>query len=170
MWLIFLLGTACLITAAVGAYSLAPWLPSFERDLTRVFALAALKKGERFYDLGSGDGRLVRYAARNFGALSQGIEIALPLYLWSVVVQAWQAIPGVSYRCRNLFGTNLSDADVVYIFGRPGKLGQRIAHKFTAELKPGTRVISYAFPLEGRTATHVDKPTSRDLSIYFYRF
>ncbi len=170
MWFIFVLGGICLFTLALGGYSLAPWLPIFKRDLPRVFTLANLKPGERFYDLGSGDGRLVRYAAKKYGSRATGIEIALPLYVWSSAVQLLQRIPGVSYRFESLFSTPLHDAAVVYVFGRPGKLGKKITDKLTAELRPGARVISYTFPLEGKEPVVVDKPTDKDLSMYLYNF
>jgi hypothetical protein len=170
MWFIFVLGAICLGSLAIGAYSLAPWLPCFERDLPRVFALANLKAGEQFYDLGSGDGRLVRYAAKKYGAKATGIEIGFPLYVWSVLIQLFQRLPAVTYRLSNFFIISLKDADVVYIFGRPGKLGKKITEKLCQELRPGSRVISYTFPLEGKTPFRTDKPRNQDLSLYLYLF
>ncbi len=170
MWFIFVLGAVCLLTLALGGYSLAPWLPIFKRDMLRALTLANLKAGERFYDLGSGDGRLVRLAAKQYGALATGIEIALPLYVWSRALQIVQRIPGVNYRLNSFFNTPLQDADVVYVFGRPGKLGKKITDKLTKELRSGARVVSYTFPLEGKVPLHIDKPTEKDLSIYLYQF
>ena len=42
----------------------APWVPTRRRDMERILALAKIKPGEVFYDLGCGDGRLLVAAAR----------------------------------------------------------------------------------------------------------
>jgi SAM-dependent methyltransferase len=170
MWVFVLLGAVCLLTLAGGAYSLAPWLPSFERDLSRIFALVDLKDGERFYDLGSGDGRVVRAAAEKKKVAAVGVEIALPLYAWSLMMKVIKPRENVVYICKSLFNVALTDADVVYVFGRPGRLGKKLTEKLQRELKPGARVLSYTFPLENMVPTVVDKPSPQALSLYLYRF
>ena len=49
--------------------------------------LAKLKKGERFCEMGSGDGRVV-FAAASLGAEAVGIEINPRLWLWSKCLAA----------------------------------------------------------------------------------
>ena len=53
----------------------APWVPTSRRLVSKALAMAELKPGELVYDLGSGDGRIVITATRDFGARAVGIEI-----------------------------------------------------------------------------------------------
>src|SRR5471030_2787394 len=54
---------------------LAPFLPTPATIVERMLRLGQLKPGERMCDLGSGDGRIVIAAAREFHADATGIEI-----------------------------------------------------------------------------------------------
>ncbi|MBI2411377.1 MAG: SAM-dependent methyltransferase [Candidatus Kerfeldbacteria bacterium] len=157
-----------LLTPFLAAISLAPWVPMRSRDLKRVFELARLQPREVFYDLGCGNGKTVVYAARHFRAKATGIELALPLYIICLLHQLLNWRFDIHFRWGNLFRHNISDANVVYIFGMPNSLAKKLKQKLLAELKPGTRVITYTFPIAGLTPSSVDKPTEKDLPIYLY--
>jgi len=62
--------------------------------------------------------------------------------------------PKILYR--DLWKYDLSDADVIYFFLMPSKMN-RLRKKFEKELKPGARVISYVWPIEGWTPIKVDE-------------
>jgi len=134
----------------IAAISFAPWVPSLPKDFSRAFHLVNLKPGERFYDLGCGDGRTVAYAAKHFKAKATGIELAFPLF-----VAAWIRIwlsneqQRADIKFGNLFKHNLADADAIYVYGMPSELAGRLRKKLESECKPGTRVISYVFEIKG---------------------
>lgn len=156
-----------LVTAAYAAWSFAPWVPTRRKDLDRLFTLAGLLPGERFYDLGSGDGRTVFEAARR-GADATGVEIAFPFWLWSRTLAPFR--PG-RHRIlwRDLFRVPLHDAHVVFLYGVPDeKLWARLRPKLENELRSGTRIISMTFPIDGWEPTEVSQPEGR-LPIYLYR-
>lgn len=157
-----------LINIARAGLSFAPWLPSRKRDLKRIFKLADLKPGEKFYDLGCGDGQLVFYAADHFNAQAVGLEISVPMFLISRARQIFHK-KNATIKFKNLFKQNLSDADVVYLFGLPNTVKNKIKQKLEKELKPGSRVISYAFHIPDWTPALTDKPKKNDISIYLYR-
>ncbi len=163
----FVIVLFALWTVAIAALGLAPWLPTRGRDVERALRMLDLKPGERFYDLGSGDGRLVLAAARH-GANATGIELALPILLISRLRLRFSG-PKTSARLvwGDLFKTDLSDADAVFLFGRPGRLGNRLAAHL-ASLKPGARVVSYAFPIEGWTPHRTDRTGRKALPIHLY--
>ena len=56
---------------------LAPYYPTPETVVERMLLFGELKAGEKMFDLGSGDGRIVIMAARKFHAVSTGVERAL---------------------------------------------------------------------------------------------
>ena len=54
---------------------LAPFVATPTPVVRQMLILAELKPGEVLYDLGSGDGRAVIMAAKDFGAKSVGVEL-----------------------------------------------------------------------------------------------
>ncbi|PIR94997.1 hypothetical protein COT95_01065, partial [Candidatus Falkowbacteria bacterium CG10_big_fil_rev_8_21_14_0_10_37_6] len=126
-----------LFTIALAAWTFAPWVPMRKRDLQRVFALASLKPGEIFYDLGCGDGRVVVYAAKNFNARSIGIEMALPLFWLCELRRVFAGSKNIIFKWKDLFKEDLSNADVVYFFGVPQSIKNKLRQKLERELKPG---------------------------------
>src|SRR5438105_15251344 len=103
----------------IAAISFAPWVPSPMKHVKRAFDLAKVKSGERFYDLGCGDGRTVIYAAKHFGAISTGIELAFPLYIAANIRVLLARAPHARIVFGNLFTHDLSDADVIDVYGMP---------------------------------------------------
>jgi SAM-dependent methyltransferase len=57
------------------AEKLAPYYPTPESVVEKMLVFGGLKAGEKFYDLGSGDGRVVIMAARKFAADATGVEL-----------------------------------------------------------------------------------------------
>lgn len=149
--------------------SFAPWVPSRSRDLARILKLADLRDNQSFFDLGCGDGKIVfSAAAGNRNARAVGLEISWPLFLICRFKQFFKRRRNASFKLKNLFKENLSAADVVYFFGIPKTINGRLAAKLKQELKPGAKIISYAFRLNGWTPKIVDKPSEKDLAIYLY--
>ena len=54
---------------------LAPYYPTPETIVEKMLQLGALKAGEKLFDLGSGDGRIVIMAAQKFHADAVGVEL-----------------------------------------------------------------------------------------------
>ncbi len=169
-WLFFLLLALLLSTTAWAARSLAPWVPTWQKDLPRIFHLAAIHQGDIFYDLGCGNGKVVLYAAEHYPVKQAcGIELSLPLWFTCVLRRQFSRNKEkIRFRFGSLFRQNLHNANVIYVFGMPERLQGKLLKKFQRELQPGTRVISYTFPIAGLTPKVVDKPTPRDISIYLY--
>ncbi|MFA6593952.1 MAG: hypothetical protein WCT16_01715 [Candidatus Buchananbacteria bacterium] len=141
--LVYFLLFLVLLTAAYGAYSAAPWLPTRRRDVKRMMDLAELKPGDKVYDLGCGDGRLV-FAAAKRGATATGVEVFFLPWLYARVKSFF--IPRSKILFGDLFFQNIADADAVFIF-LLDKSYKRLKEKFSRELKPGTRVIVACWPI-----------------------
>lgn len=151
-------------------YSFAPWVPVFQKDFQRIFDVLDLKPKEIFYDLGCGDGRVVRFAAKHFGVIAIGVELQFPLFLYCKIRQFFSSQEKVLFKNKNLFDEDLSNADVIYVFGVPRTLAHAVKEKFQKELKPGARVVSYMFRIDGMIPEKVSKVHDKDNSIYLYRF
>ncbi|MSR85634.1 class I SAM-dependent methyltransferase [Candidatus Uhrbacteria bacterium] len=169
MWLELLFIIVGLSIFAIPGFSFAPWVPTRKKDLARILRLADLKEGEIFYELGCGNGRVSCFVADRSAARVIGIELSSILYVICRVRNWFHQNHRLSFYCKSLFEENLSHADVIYFFGMPDKIASRLKAKFEKELKPGARVISYVFPIEGWTSITVDRPTKNDLQIFMYQ-
>ena len=107
--------------------------------------LATVTAADFVYDLGSGDGRLVIAAARDFGARGVGVEIDASLVQDSRE-RACAAGGGdrVRFVWQDLFETDISAASVVTLYLRDD-VNLRLRPKLLRELSPGARVVSHDF-------------------------
>ena len=164
--LFFLLLFLIVFTAFWGAFSAAPYVPTWKKDVRRMMDLAKVKPRERIYDLGCGDGRIVFEAAKK-GAEAIGIEVFILPYLYARIKSYFK--PRTKILFGDMFNLDVSDADVVFIF-LMSKSYQRIATKLEKELKPGSRVVSSCWPVGGweDKLQRIDKPDNKTLPLYLY--
>ncbi len=157
-----------LLPIAISGFSLAPFVPSRTKDQKRINKLANLKKNELFYELGSGNGKVAIYIAKhNRTAKVFGFELAYTLYIISKIRSF--NIPNLRFINKNIFNVDLSNVDVIYVYGMPKVLANKLKEKFQKELKKGSRIISYVFKIEGMKPILIDKPSKKDASIYVYK-
>jgi hypothetical protein len=143
-----LLGSACLVAAPASARLAkdVPYVPTPPEVVEGMLNMAALKAGECLIDLGSGDGRIPRAAARR-GASALGVEIDSDLVARA---RSLTRLEGLEERARfvrdDLFTVSLREVDVVTLYLLPA-LNERLKPKLLAEMKPGARVVSHAFDM-----------------------
>ncbi|MBI2334308.1 hypothetical protein HYU96_00745 [Candidatus Daviesbacteria bacterium] len=134
----------CLIGLSWFAGSDAPYVPTKMDNIKKILKLAGVKKGRKFYELGSGDGRVVIEAAK-IGAKSFGIEQSWIRVLYS----RWKArhLTDTKFFHGNIFAKNYGDADIIYIYLLT-KGVKKLEEKLQKELKKGAVVITqkYHFP------------------------
>ena len=144
-----LAGTAPAQERKQPAEKLAPYLPTPPLVVERMLQFAAVKPGERLYDLGSGDGRIVITAAQKFGARGVGVEIRPDLCR-----KARERIKTLGLEDRvsmvegSVLRVDLSPADVVTMYLLTSS-NERLKPNLEKYLKPGARVVSYEFPIKG---------------------
>lgn len=123
-----------------------PYVPTPPEVVEGMLDMAVLKAGERLIDLGSGDGRIPRAAARR-GANALGVEIDAGLVARA---RSLTSLEGLEARARfvrdDLFTISLRDADVVTLYLLP-EVNERLKPKILTEMKPGARVVSHAFDM-----------------------
>jgi SAM-dependent methyltransferase len=109
--------------------------------------LASVTARDVVYDLGSGDGRVVVAAARDFDARGVGVEID-PQLVKAGRDRAFGA--GVTERAtflwQDLFLTDLHEATVVTLYLRDD-VNLRLRPKLLRELAPGSRIVSHDFDM-----------------------
>jgi SAM-dependent methyltransferase len=104
-----------------------------------------VKPTDVVYDLGSGDGRVVIAAARDWGARGVGVEIDSKLIVESRERARREGVADrASFREGDVFAANMRDATVVTMYLLTS-LVHRLQPKLLAELKPGTRIVAHDY-------------------------
>ena len=125
----------------------APWVPVSKDKALKMLKMAKVKPNETVYDLGSGDGRILIWAAQEFDASGVGVEIDPLRVIYSrVLIKIKGLSPKIKIIRQNLLETDLSGADIVTLFLLP-KILEKLKPKLLAQLKPGARIACYRYPL-----------------------
>lgn len=137
----------CIIGLSWFAGSDAPFVPTKKERIKKLLELLSLK-GKAFYELGSGDGRIVIEAAK-MGAKAVGIEQSFLRVFYSKIKSA--SVKNAHFIRRrtsfihgNIFNLDYSNADVVFIFLLP-KGVEKLEEKLKKELKKGSLVVTQTF-------------------------
>ena len=121
------------------------YLPTPHPVVAAMLRLAGVTPADVVYDLGSGDGRIVIAAARDYGARGVGIELdGRMIERARCHASATGTERLVEFRQGDLFRADLRDATVVTLFLFPEMI-QRLGPKLRAELRPGSRIVSHRF-------------------------
>jgi hypothetical protein len=119
----------------------------------------------RFIDIGSGFGGLVLHLDMQFsGSCFFGIEVA-PLPWLASRVRVWLRRSSARFMRGNYDRIDLSDYDVVFAFLSPAAM-PALWRKANVEMRPGTLLLSYEFPIPGATPHIVDHPVENGPALY----
>lgn len=146
----------------------APYVAMEPEVVNRVMKICQVKPSDVFYDLGSGDGRLVIAAALR-GARAFGIEIDF-LRVWYSRIWIWLLRLSKNARIiqKNIFEVDLSNADIVCLYLLQ-KTNEKIQSKLEKELKKGTRIVSVAFTFPRWEPEKIDQKGTIYGPIHLYR-
>jgi predicted RNA methylase len=166
-------GVCALAQENKNSEKLAPYYPTPPSIVQKMLEIAGLTKGEKMFDLGSGDGRIVMMAASKFKADATGVELDESLARQSSDELRRR---GLDKTARIIHGDILkqdySSADVVtaYLLPKAMELVRPILEK---QLKKGARVVAHDFEMVGwkpeKVETIEDDGEGRSHTIYLYR-
>lgn len=144
----------------------AVWQASETRAIRKMLEMAEVKPDEQVYDLGSGDGRVLITAAKEFGAQATGIEINPFLVLYS---RLRILIGGLREKAKvirgDMFQVDIGSADVLILFQRE-ETNERLKDKLMREMKKGTWLICYVWKMKNWEPAKEDSTSQ----IYVYQF
>jgi tRNA1(Val) A37 N6-methylase TrmN6 len=164
---------AALAAAQGSAEKLAPYYPTPETVVEKMLQLGGLKAGEKMYDLGSGDGRIVIMAAQKFHAEAVGIEIDKGL--WKSSMENIHKL-GLERSARivngDLLNQNYGSADLVTVYLMPGFI-DKVQPLLDRQLKKGARVVSHDFEFSAwkaeKSLNIADDGEGRSHTLFLYR-
>jgi ubiquinone/menaquinone biosynthesis C-methylase UbiE len=148
--------------------SIAPFVQTPLEVARKMLDLSQIKTGERLYDLGCGDGRLIILAARETGARATGVELRDDLIERArTEIKRLNLEDKVNVIQGNFFDVSVSDADVVTLY-LTSSANERLRPKLEAELRQGARVVSHDFKVPGWKPSSVYNELLGH-TIYYYR-
>ena len=137
----------------------------------KMLELANVGKDDVVYDLGCGDGRIVIAAAKKYGARGVGVDID-PQRIKESNENARQA--GVTDRVKfiqqDLFELDFREATVIALYLLPS-LNLRLRPKLLRDLKPGARIVSFAFDMgdwKPEKVVTIPADFEKELTIYYW--
>ena len=158
--IVFFLLVLLVWSVLVNVWAGVPYIASPMSVTKAMVDLAQPKAGETVFDLGAGDGRLLRLTKQTSPqSIAIGYECTPTVFAWGKVC-SWLSRPKIDFRFGNLFRQNLTKADVIFVYLFPNVM-KRLIPKFERELRPGTRIVSHAFSLPGRNPTKIVKVQTR---------
>ncbi len=163
-WLAFGLLTLGITLILANGYVLlfgAPYLPSLKPHIQAAFDLLDLKKGQVVYDLGCGDGRFLKVAARR-GYKAVGYE--LNPFMFAI---AWLSTrryrKNIQLHCANYWPADISKADAIFVFLLT-KYMVKLDSKLKLQAKPGLKLASHTFQIPNK------KPTAEKYGVFLYKY
>ncbi len=150
----------------------APFVPTRSKDIRTILDAVHLRPGMRFLELGCGDGRVVCEAVARYGVRGEGVDVGI---LWLTFARIRARLMGISdrviFRHQDILSTDLSQADVIYLYMMPRFL-QKYSEHIVSHAKPGAIILSHVFELEkGDTTLQTLHPidTSRSVTHHYQR-
>ncbi|MBC7544128.1 MAG: class I SAM-dependent methyltransferase [Candidatus Sericytochromatia bacterium] len=125
-------------------YGTTPWATA-----AALLRAVEAKAGERFLELGAGQGRMAFFARIHAGLTVDAYELLPTFVRVADTIRQHLRVDRVTFHQANLLTADLTHTDIVYLAGTClddatlGALETKLAW-----LKPGARVISLSFPLE----------------------
>ena len=152
---------------------LAPYYPTPETIVQKMLQLGALKAGEKMFDLGSGDGRIVIMAAEKFHANAVGIELDKDLYRQSTdKIQSLRLQKTAKIVNGDVLQQDYSSADLITVYLLPLS-NDKVRPILDKQLRKGTRVVSHDFEFKDwkpeKVETIEDDGEGRSHTLYLYR-
>jgi protein-L-isoaspartate O-methyltransferase len=172
---LLLAASTCLVCAQSKGNDtkLAPYFPTPESIVDKMLQLGGLKPGEKMYDLGSGDGRIVIMAARKYKANAVGVELDASLVKQSVErIKTLGLTPTARIIQGDLLEQDYSSADLLTIYLLPVAI-EKVTPIFEKQLKKGARIVAHDFEFFQWKAEKVvdidDDGEGRSHRLFLYR-
>jgi len=172
--LLILLSALRMVAQSGEGDKLAPYYPTPETIVERMLQLGGLKAGEKMFDLGSGDGRIVILAAQKFHAEAVGVELVPDLCRQSTARIKKLGLEKTAHIINgDLLQQNYSSADLVTVYLLPESIDNKVQPLLDKQLKKGARVVAHDFEFKAwkpeKVENIADDGEGRSHTLYLYR-
>src|SRR5580693_385923 len=158
-------------TPAPTGEKLAPYYPTPETIVDRMLEAGQLKAGEKMFDLGSGDGRIVIMAAQKYHADATGVELDSDLVASSQAKVKQLGLKTARIVYGDILKQDYSSANLITVYLLP-ESNIKVRPILEEQLKKGTRIVAHDFVIGGwtpvKTVTVPDDGEGRSHMLYLY--
>jgi protein-L-isoaspartate O-methyltransferase len=152
---------------------LAPYYPTPEIIVEKMLRFGEVKAGEKVYDLGSGDGRIVIMAAKKFKAIAIGVEFDDSLWKQSSErISKLNLASSARIVHGDLMLQDYSDADLLTVYLLPVS-NDKVTPMLEKQLKKGARIVAHDFEFSAWKPEKIqdidDDGEGRSHRLYLYR-
>ncbi len=123
----------------------APFVPSSKKRVKTMIKLADLNSKKRVIELGCGDGRIIREAAKIGVKDARGYEISLILILYARIVGYFKK-SSAKILYGDIWKQDYSNTDIIFSYLLP-MIMPKVKEKIWSQLPSGAYFISNGFPL-----------------------
>ena len=151
--------------------SLAPFVPTRSSDLDRIAWFLRLKKWEKFLEIWAGTAKVSIFLGKKFPESQiTGIELSPLFYAISKIRVFFFGTKNVEIIFWDALKRDLSQYDVLYVFGLPETITKKLFPKLLKELWEKSRLFSYCFEMTNDIFLQIKHKESIDLlAIYEYK-
>jgi predicted O-methyltransferase YrrM len=156
------------------AVDLAPWVPTPPEVIVKMCELAEIDQDDVVYDIGCGDGRIVIFAAKAYGARGVGIDIDPERIKESKASAKRAGVEKlVTFKLADATTVEISEATALLLYLLP-ESNELLRPKFEKELKPGTPVVTHNYMIPGWESKEITSEVVKDTegvehSVFLYR-
>jgi precorrin-6B methylase 2 len=144
-----------------------PFVVTPPQVVRRMLELAGVCSSDVVMDLGSGDGRVLLTAVRDFDArIAIGYELREDL-----IKSARERLESLNLEDRvilmkaDIMDADLSETTVIFIY-LTGTANDKLRFKFEEEVRPGTRIVSHDFSMDGWRPAKVESFEGHKIYLY----
>jgi protein-L-isoaspartate O-methyltransferase len=150
--------------------NVAPFVESPQDVVKKMLQLVQPKPDEILYDMGSGDGRIIIMAAKDFGLRCVGIEIREDLVRRAMAeIKRFNLDSRIKVMNDDFFNVDVSNADIITLY-LTTSANEKLRPKLEKELRSGVRVVSHDYEIRGWRPTKISRDDPPGHTIYLYVF
>ena len=155
--LLFALALFFVITSAFLGFMVTrvPFVPTTQNDIRFIVKELGISSKDKFYDLGSGNGKVCFLVNELSGAACVGFELTWWTHLWAKIkLKIKNPKAKLQFKNQNFFNADWSKANFIYGYLYP-MLMARVEEKFIANCKPGSVAVIRDFPFPNLRAKKI---------------
>ncbi len=150
--------------------SLAPWIPTKRNDLRRVNDIIKLKSWEKFLEMWCWTAKVSLFIAKNNpDAYITWIELSLFFYVISKVRIFFSWLDNIKIIYGNALKLDLEKYDVLYVFGLPETITNKLFPKINSVKNKNFRLVSYCFKMTNDYFKEIKYKPENRFAIYEYK-